>query len=166
MFHFSPLAWWFHWSSFYYDLLNVYMYDLLPFWIYIIFNNLKIVKNNCLHLVNAYYVSATILSTFTRFILFKLSHRVGHDWSDLAAAVAVYKVGTITILIILHMFKLKLSELSNISTNKHGHKADLELANLTTKFCFQALLWFFSIFWYMFLEFGFMRDISVSFHSI
>ena len=35
------------------------MYDLLPFWIYVIFNNLKIIKNNCLHLVNAYYVSAT-----------------------------------------------------------------------------------------------------------
>ena len=52
------------------------MYDLLPFWIYVIFNNLKIVKNNCLHLVNAYYVSATILSTFTCFILFKLAQSI------------------------------------------------------------------------------------------
>ena len=52
------------------------MYDVLPFGIYVIFNHLKIVKNNRLHLVNAYYVSATILSTSTCFILFKLAQSI------------------------------------------------------------------------------------------
>lgn len=79
------------------------------FWISVIFNNLKSVKNNCLHLVNVYYVSATNEHIYM-FYPIKIF--------------PVYKVGTITILIILHMFKLKLSELSDINTDKHGHKAD------------------------------------------
>lgn len=50
-----------------------YIHDLCTFWIYVVFLNFKIIKNNCLHFMNAYYVPATVLSIYTCFILFKLS---------------------------------------------------------------------------------------------